>query len=334
MKPLVIRSMLGEKIERFPVWMMRQAGRYMPEYRALKEKYSFSELCLTPELSVQVAMQPINEFDFDAAILFSDIMIPARSLGFEIGFAPGPVVGNPIRTREDIQKLTTNIGLESLKNVFEAIKLLKPEIGNRALFGFAGTPWTLACYLLDQKPFKHFERSTIWAEKEPEALHLLLEKLTALTIAYTSEQVKAGADIIQLFDSWGGILTEKNYEEFSLNYSNKVFCELKKLNCKTILYLNGASHLENPLLKLEADGISIDSRTSVKKFSEVFPNQTVQGNLDASVLFGPNVFQKTKEILNSLGRESKFILNLGHGVLQETPYEGVREFIRAAKEYP
>lgn len=333
MKPLLIRSIEGEKIERFPVWIMRQAGRYMPEYRALKERYSFSELCLNPELSVEVAMQPIKAFDLDAAILFCDIMIPAKALGFDISFSPGPVVGNPIRTLEDVHQLPSVCDLDSLKTVFKSVELLKEEIGNRALLGFAGTPWTLACYLLDQKPFKHFERTSIWMHKNPVALHLLLEKLTELTISYVMEQVRAGADVIQLFDSWGGILPNADYENFSLNYSNRIFRSIKETGAKSILYINGASHLKSQLHKVQADGISIDSRTSLKDFDQTFLEHTLQGNLDPSALFGQDVKGSTKSLLKELSRKNRFILNLGHGVLQETPHEGVREFIAAVKEF-
>lgn len=333
MDPLLIRSINGEKIERFPVWIMRQAGRYMPEYRALKERYSFSELCMNSELSVEVALQPIKAFDPDAAILFSDIMIPARALGFDISFSPGPVVGNPIRTADDIERLASTCDLESLKPVFKSVELLKKEIGNRALLGFAATPWTLACYLIDQKPFKHFERSSIWMHKNPQALHQLLEKLTQLTISYVTEQIRAGADLIQLFDSWGGILPETYYQSFSLDYSNQIFRAIKELNAKSILYINGASHLETTLHKVQADGISIDSRTSLRNFDRTFPNHALQGNLDPSVLFSADVKETTKSLLNELTRKSKFVLNLGHGVLQETPHEGVRDFIAAAKEF-
>jgi uroporphyrinogen decarboxylase len=333
MKPLVIRTIEGEKIDRFPVWMMRQAGRYMPEYRALKERYSFSELCLNSELSVEVAMQPIKAFDFDAAILFSDIMIPARALGFDITFAPGPVVGNPIRSVDDIEALPVTSDLEPLTPVFEAVKLLKEQIADRALFGFAATPWTLACYLIDQKPFKHFERSTIWLNQRPRELHLLLEKLTELTVAYTLEQVKAGADIIQLFDSWGGILPKASYDEFSLNYSNKVFKALKLTNAKTILYINGASHLTENLGRSLADGFGIDSRATLSDFEKAFSNKTLQGNLDPSVLFGSSVREDTIRLLSGLYRKTQFILNLGHGVLQETPHGAVRDFVAAAKEF-
>jgi len=333
MKPLLIRSIEGEPIERFPVWIMRQAGRYMPEYRALKERYSFSELCLNPELSVEVALQPIKAFDLDAAILFCDIMIPAKALGFDISFAPGPVVANPIKTFEDIKRLPSFCDLDPLKTVFKAVELLKKEIGNRALFGFAGTPWTLACYLLDQKPFKHFERTSIWLHQNPTALHLLLEKLTELTVSYVMAQVRAGADVIQLFDSWGGVLPAAQYQEFSLNYTNRVFRALKETNSKSILYINGASHLVTPLTKVEADGIGFDSRTNLETFDLAFEKHTLQGNLDPSALFDPAVKELTQKLLKKLTRKNRFILNLGHGVLQETPHEGVREFIAAVKEF-
>jgi len=288
---------------------------------------------LNSELSVEVALQPIKAFDFDAAILFSDIMIPARALGFDISFQPGPVVGNPIRTASDVDQISGSPNLEELQTVFEAVRKLKASIGNRGLYGFAATPWTLACYLLDQKPFKHFERSTIWLNREEQTLRKLLDKLTELTIAYVREQVKAGADVIQLFDSWGGILPAEEYSNFSLPYANRVFEALKKENVHTLLYINGASHLSSILTGTSANGVSIDSRASISDFDSLFVGRCLQGNLDASVLFGSSVYERTTALLSSLKRDSQFVLNLGHGVLQETPWEGVQEFVRAAKEF-
>lgn len=332
-EPLLLRALRGESIERYPIWVMRQAGRYMEEYREMKARHSFSELCLVPELSVEVALQPIRAFGFDAAILFSDIMIPARTLGFGIDFAPGPVVKNPVKTGTDIQHLPQTPDLSPIKTVFEAIRTLKGELKGEALIGFAATPWTLACYLLDQKPFKHFERSLIWAQTEPLLLKRFLELLTVLTIEYTIEQVKAGAQVIQLFDSWGGILPPEMYQEFSLFYSNRIFQKLNDAGAETILYLNGAAPYEEQLQTLRAGGLSIDSKCSLSRFSATFPKLALQGNLESTILFSNDVESKTKEMLNSVNRKTSYIVNLGHGILQETPRASVRELVETVKSY-
>jgi len=330
--PLLLRSLRGEKIERFPVWMMRQAGRYMPEYRAMKERYSFLEMCLTPEISTEVALQPIKAFDLDAAILFSDIMIPAKALGFQIDFAPGPVVRNPITTVDDIHRLPAIPDLNELSPVFSALKLLKQELKAQALIGFAATPFTLACYLLNQKPFKHFERSLIWIRKDPENFKRLLESLTSLTLAYVLEQIKSGAQVIQLFDSWGGILPKDLYQEFSLTYSDRIFAVLQK-QAEGILYLNGALPYLELLEISEARTISIDSKTELTEAEAQLPSKGLQGNLDSSALFSSDVPGLTKEMLLKLKRSSRFVANLGHGILQETPLTGAQEFVTAVKEF-
>lgn len=325
--PLIVRAIKKEEIPRFPVWMMRQAGRYLPEYRQMKEKYSFSELCLNSELSVEVALQPISRFDFDAAILFSDIMIPARALGFEIEFNPGPVVGNAIKTTKQIEQLSTSPDLECLREVFSAVRGLRNALPEQiGVIGFAATPWTLACYLLDQKPFKHFERSLIWAEKEPESLKLLLAKLTELTRLYITEQVRAGAQVIQLFDSWGGILPPARYQELSLDYTEQVLQAASPAS--TILYVNGASPYLESLNSSKVDVLSVDSKTELSSLTKA-----IQGNLDASVLFGATVKEQTLRMLSGLGRNTGYVANLGHGVLQETPVEGVRQFVESVKSF-
>lgn len=326
---LILRAIRQEQIPRFPVWMMRQAGRYLPEYRQMKEKYSFSELCLTPELSVEIALQPIRRYKFDASILFSDILIPASALGFKLRFNPGPVVDNPVTTSAQIKALSDTPDLNCLRPVFDAVSGLRKALPQETgLIGFAATPWTLACYLIDQRPFKHFERTIIWAQKEEAALKLLLDKLTRLTELYIREQVKAGAEIIQLFDSWGGVIPPARYAELSLNYTERV---LKAASpAATILYLNGASPYIAQLNSSCADVISVDSRTELRAIS---PKKSVQGNLDPSVLFGKRVRESTEQMLAETGRTTGFIANLGHGVLQETPVEGVAEFVEAVKGY-
>ena len=338
--PLLVRALRFEPIPRPPVWLMRQAGRYMAEYRALKEQHSFLKLCQTPELACEVTMQPIDAFDPDAAILFADILLPLESMGLTIDFAPGPKVFNPIRTRKDVEALSDRA--HGLDYVGESLRLIRAGLVARAqggerkaLLGFAGAPWTMACYAIDQTPYKHFEASQIMANREPETLKLLLEKLAAVTTDYLVMQFEAGADAVQLFDSWAGNLSLADYERFALPYTQQIFAELRRRGCLTMLYANGAGHLLSAMAKSGADGISVDSRMPLATAEQIVGEGIVlQGNLDPTALFAPEkeLRDTTKRMLHELKRRSGYIANLGHGVLQHTPPEQVKRFIECVKE--
>lgn len=341
--PLLVRSIRGEKIERPPVWLMRQAGRYLEEYRAIKTRHSFLEMCRSPELAFEVSMQPIRFFAPDAAIVFADILLPAHCLGIEVVFSPGPKVINPIRNVEDLRGLTIGSPRESLSYVTSTISALRSELENlaiqnseprKAVIGFAGSPWTMACYLIDQGPFKHFEQTVIFAKEHPKAFGKFLEDLSRVTEDYLLAQVEAGADVVQLFESWGGILTLEDYRRFALPAAERVVSALRRKGVSVIYYLNGCSHLLPALQEVGASCISVDSRTSLKEARRCLEPQTaLQGNLDSTDLFLPRdeLFEKTRMMIQGLNEKTRYIANLGHGILQTTPRESVRTFIEAVK---
>ena len=215
MKPLIIKSLLGEEIPRAPVWLMRQAGRYLKEYNAIKEKYTFLEMCKNPEIAFEVSMQPMRFFGPDAAIVFADILLPAESIGIEIDFAPGPKIKNPIDSSFSTKSLKFKDIQLSQKHVFETISLLKKELSQgeepKAVIGFAGAPWTMACYLVNQKNFKNFSGTSIFAKQNKKVFHEFMEVLTNLTIEYVLAQIESGADMIQLFDTWAINLDQNDY---------------------------------------------------------------------------------------------------------------------------
>ena len=293
-------------------------------------------------MALEISLQPVRILDVDAAIVFADIMLPAEGMGFEIEFAPGPVVHNPIRSGRDVEALEVSDPYKNVSYVLDTIKALRQELtqldseGQRkAVIGFAGAPWTLACYLLDQGPFKHFHGTQVLAKKDPQMLELLLDKLCDCICNYLVAQHECGADAVQLFDTWAGNLSAEDYQRFALPHTIKIFESLKKVGCPCTLYINGSSHLL-PKLKLSgADCISVDWRTGLTEASEILGDKiAIQGNLDPSELFGPQneLKLKTSQMLNSWQRSSGYIVNLGHGILPTTPRENAIEFINTAKQ--
>lgn len=330
MKPLLIRAINREKIERPPVWLMRQAGRYLTEYCELREQHGFLGLCKSPELAAEVTLQPLQAFDLDAAIIFSDILLPAESLGFELAFAPGPVVANPLRTADDVTSRKAGNIYSSLRYVYKALKIVREELNRKhvgkALLGFAGAPWTLACYLIEQGPFKQFYGAQVFASKHPQAIRLFLDKLTDIICEYVTYQVENGAEVIQLFDTWAGILSTESYRSLALPYTEKIIEQIKKAGASSILYVNGCSHLL-PLMKQSgADVLSIDWRIPLPEAENVVGDDVaLQGNLNPASLFAPpeTITQEVTLMLGSVRRKTGYIVNTGHGVLPTTPRESV-----------
>jgi uroporphyrinogen decarboxylase len=339
-QPLLLQAISGAEIERPPVWLMRQAGRYMKEYRDLKEKHGFLGLCRSPELAVEVTLQPIDFLDPDAAIIFSDILIPAEVLGFSVDFKPGPVVANAVSNSDDVFKLKIG-SLKDVQFVCDAISGLRAELESRAegkqrkaVIGFCGSPWTMACYLISQTPYKGFQGTKVFAAENPKAMHHLLETLTTVLSDYLIAQIEAGADVVQIFDSWGGILNKEQYNEFGVPYLNKMVNSVKTTGAPCVLYTNGGDHLLEEMKPIGADVISLDWRTEIDRAEEVFAGDlALQGNLDPSVLFETReqVVTKTKAMLSSMTRRTSFIANLGHGILQKTPPENAKAFVDTIK---
>lgn len=334
---LILRALRGEQTERVPVWMMRQAGRYLPEYRALREKYSFFERCQNPELACEITLQPVDIIGVDAAILFSDILVVPQAMGMEVQLIEnkGPILPEPIKTSSDLARLTTPSVEDTLGYVADALKLIKNELNGRVpLIGFAGAPWTLLCYMVEGKGSKTFDTAKAFCYTQPETAHKLLQIITDTTIAYLKMQVKAGADLVQIFDSWGGLLSPQDFETFSLQYIRQIIAALKD-ECPTIIFAKGAWFALEEMSATGANGIGLDWCVPPQYAREkVGKNTTLQGNFDPAWLFLPipQIQNKVKQMLDAFGSE-RYIANLGHGILPTVPVDHARAFVDSVKEF-
>ena len=313
-EPLLVRVARREPVERTPVWFMRQAGRSLPEYRALRERHSFFELARTPELCAEVTLQPVRRHGVDAAVLFADIMSPVIGMGIDVELVEsvGPVVERPIRSRADVDALHTT---EPDDAVLEAIRIVRRELDEaRALIGFCGGPFTVAGYLVEGRPARDFAHTKALMYREPETWHALMDVLASQFAQYVRAQAQAGADVVQLFDSWVGALSTSDYEEFVAPYSERI---LAATDVPTIHFGTGATEaLLQALTGAGGDVIGLDWRLS---FDAVPEDRAVQGNLDPAVLLGPweRVEAAAREVLDAAEGRSH-IFNLGHGVLPAT----------------
>lgn len=334
---LLLRSLRGENVERPPVWMMRQAGRYLPDYIKLKEKYSFFERCQQPELSAAITLQPIDQVGVDAAIIFSDILVVPQAMGLEVQMVEGkgPYLPDPIKQYEDISRLRIPDVNESLGYVFDALRLTKQMLAGRTpLIGFAGSPWTLLCYMVQGKGSKTFDEAKAFCFTQPKTAHRLLQMITNTTIAYLKGQVKAGADVIQIFDSWGGLLNPVDFEEFSLQYIRQILQALKE-ETLTILFAKGAWFALDKMSATGANALGIDWCITPQIARRFAGDQiTLQGNFDPAHLLGPipDIKKGVKEMIDAFG-VNRYIANLGHGILPNVPVDHARAFVDAVKEY-
>ena len=334
---LLLKALRGEKVERPPVWMMRQAGRYLPDYMKLKEKYSFFERCQVPELATTITMQPVDQVGVDAAIIFSDILVVPQALGMEVQMVEGrgPLLPEPIKQYRDIDKLQVPDVNEKLGYVFDALKLTKQTLNGRVpLIGFAGAPWTLLCYMVQGKGSKTFDEAKAFCFTQPEAAHRLLQMITDTTIAYLKGQAKAGADVVQVFDSWGGLLSPADFETFSLQYIRQIITALKD-DCLTIIFAKGAWFALEGMSRTGANGLGIDWCITAKMARQLAGNDvTLQGNFDPSKLYAPvsEIKKSVKKMIDEFGTH-RYIANLGHGILPDIPVDHARAFVDAVKEY-
>ncbi len=334
---LLLRTLRGEATERVPVWMMRQAGRFLPEYRALREKYSFFERCQTPALAAEITIQPVDIVGVDAAILFSDILVVPQAMGLEVQMieSKGPVLPKPISTAEDVKRVHIPDVDETLGYVFDAIKLIKQELNGRVpLIGFAGAPWTLLCYMVEGKGSKTFDKAKAFCYTQPELAHTVLQMITDTTIAYLKGQAKAGADVVQIFDSWGGLLSPHDFENYSLKYIRQIVAALKD-EVLTIVFAKGAWQSLDAMAATGAAGLGIDWCIKPQVARQMAgSNITLQGNFDPAKLLAPiTVIQKeTTDMLNAFGK-GRYIANLGHGILPNVPVDHARAFIDTIKEW-
>lgn len=334
---LLLRALRGESTERTPVWMMRQAGRYLPDYMKLKEKYSFFERCQRPELAAEITIQPVDQVGVDAAIIFSDILVVPQAMGMEVQMieGKGPILPNPIKKYADLDKLVRPDVNEKLGYVFDALRLTRKELNGRVpLIGFAGAPWTLLCYMVQGKGSKTFDDAKIFCYTQPESAHRLLQMITDTTIEYLQGQAAAGADLVQIFDSWGGLLSAEDFENISLPYIRQIVEALKDI-VPTIIFAKGAWHSLKAMADTGAQGLGIDwciTPGLARQFAG--DNVTLQGNFDPAKLLLPipQLGKEVKNMLQAFGGH-RHISNLGHGILPNVPVDHARAFVDTVKEY-
>lgn len=334
---LFLRALKGETTERPPVWMMRQAGRYLPDFMALKAKHSFFDRVETPELATEITVMPIDQVGVDVAILFSDILVINQALGQEVQMVPGkgPYIPKPIRTAKQVQDIPVVDVKDRLSYVYEAIKMTKKELAGRVpLIGFAGSPWTILCYMVEGQGSKTFDIAKSFCFKEPEAAHQLLQKITDITIDYLKEKVAAGADVVQIFDSWGGLLSPNDYRTFSLQYIRQI-AEALHTYAPVIAFGKGCWFALEEMSQLPVSALGVDWTISPQKAREFTKsNITLQGNFDPARLLGTRkeIVQLTKQMIDDFGPQ-KYIANLGHGILPNVPVENAKAFVETVKEY-
>ncbi len=336
MNDRLLRACRREHVDRTPVWMMRQAGRYMKEYREIRQKVSFLDLCKTPDLAVEVSLQPYRILDVDAVIFFSDILIPVEAMGVGVSLTDkGPEIATPIRTQQAVDALRIPDPALDVPFVAAILKDLRSEIQNAVpVIGFAGAPWTLASYMVEGGASKSFAEIKTLAFREPHVLHALLDKLASTVTAYLLFQIQSGAQVIQLFDTWAGELNRSDYEEFALPYTRRIFEALGR-RVPRILYVNGCAAILESMADSGADVLSVDWRIPMAEARRrVGDRVALQGNLDPCVLLGSKdrIASKTSEILEQAGPRGH-IMNLGHGILPSTPVENAKTFIESAKSH-
>jgi uroporphyrinogen decarboxylase len=319
--PLLVRALRREPVERTPVWFMRQAGRSLPEYRKLRERHSFFEVANTPELCAEVTLQPVRRHGVDAAVLFADIVTPVLGMGIDVELVEGvgPVVAEPVATAADVERLKLPDPEQAYAPVLEAVRIVRGELGtDQALVGFCGGPFTVAGYLVEGKPTRDFVRVKELMYREPDVWHALLDRLADGFAAYVAAQAAAGADVIQLFDSWVGVLSVADYDEFVAPYSARV---LAAVDVPTIHFGTGTMHLLPAMAVTGGDGIGLDWRMPLDDgWAAVGFEHAVQGNLDPAVLLGTRerIEAAARDVLARAGGRPGHVFNLGHGVLPDT----------------
>lgn len=334
---LIIRSALGQDVERIPVWLMRQAGRVLPEYRATRSKAkNFIEFVKSPELAAEVTVQPVDILGVDAAIIFSDILVIPEAMGlpYEMIESKGPNFPKTIQTKSDVDNIVV-APEENLEYVFEAIRLTKKELNQRVpLIGFAGAPWTILAYMVEGSGSKTFSKAKQFLYKEPKLSHALLEKITLSTINYLKAQVKAGANIIQLFDSWAGILGPEQYSEFAMKYIKIICDEINELVPVTVFAKDAWFALEE-MKDLNCATIGLDWTIKPQLARKIIGStKTLQGNADPCLLFADDktIVEKTQNMIREFG-VNRYIANLGHGLYPDLSKEKVKLFVDTVKQY-
>lgn len=334
---LYLKALRGETVERPPVWMMRQAGRFLPEFRELRDKYDFFTRCQTPELASEITMMPIRRYPLDAAILFSDILVIPQAMGmdFQMIEGTGPWLETPIRTPEQVRNIIVPNVDDTLGYVFEAIEMTLEKLDNDIpLIGFAGSPWTILCYCVEGKGSKTFDLAKRFCFQHPEAAHELLQKITDTTIAYLKRKVEKGVSAVQIFDSWGGMLSPYDYQTYSWHYINQIVEALSPLT-HVIAFGKGCWFAleEMTLSKVSALGVDWTIRPEMAR-TLTNHTMTLQGNFDPARLYSsPEIIRKmVHQMIDRFGKD-RYIVNLGHGILPNIPLENADAFIRAVVEW-
>ena len=336
MEPLLVRATRREPVERTPVWFMRQAGRSLPEYRAVRERHSFWEVAHTPELCAEVTLQPVRRHGVDAAVMFADIMTPVLGMGLDVELVEGvgPVVAEPVRTLAAIERLRVPEPDEAFAPLLEAIGIVRRELtAEQAVVGFCGGPFTVAGYLVEGKPSREFATVKTLMYREPEVWRALLDKLADCFGAYLAAQVRAGADVVQLFDSWVGALSPADYDEYVAPWSARI---LAAAGAPTIHFGTGTSTLLPAMAGAGGDVIGLDWRIPLDDGWSLVPDRAVQGNLDPAVLLGPwdRVEAAARDVLARAGGRPGHIFNLGHGVLPRTDPEQISRLAQLVQALP
>ncbi len=324
-------------VDRTPVWLMRQAGRYQPEYRAIRERHGFIEMCKTPELAARIALAPIDQFDFDAAILFSDLLFPLEAMGLGLVYeeGEGPVLDPPVRTAADVERLAVPDPTRGTGFVLEAIRETKAALADRVpLLGFAGAPWTLATYLVEGRTSKSFHRIQSLRYSDPALLHRLLDKVARTVALYLDAQLEAGADAVQIFDTWSEILSPSDYAEFGYPYTRQVIEGLRSDRGPVVLFCRGGNLYLDWMVETGADCLSIDWRASLEEARMRHGHRvSLQGNLAPSALAAcpERIREEVRRVLEDFGPGNGHVFNLGHGVLPDIPPDHVRALVEAVR---
>ena len=334
---LLLQALHGKTLRRPPVWMMRQAGRYLPDFMKLKEKYDFFTRCQTPELASEITVMPIDQIGTDAAILFSDILVVPQAMGVEVQMKPdfGPWLPNPIRSQADIDRVETPDVNDRLHYVMEAITHSLERLDNRVpLIGFAGAPWTIFCYMIQGQGSKTFDKAKAFCFSQPESAHKLLQKITDTTIAYLRAKHKAGVHVVQLFDSWGGVLSPDDYTTFSWQYSNQIINALGD-DVPVILFAKGCWYALHDMAQSKAKALGVDWTCTARNARYLTGGQmTLQGNFDPARLLSPiaEIEKQTRDMIEQFGT-TNYIANLGHGILPNIPVDHAKAFVDTVKSY-
>jgi uroporphyrinogen decarboxylase len=337
MNDTFLKACMGEPVDYTPVWIMRQAGRYLPEYQAVRAEVDFLTLCKTPELAAKVTIQPVERLGVDAAILFSDILIPVEAMGMHLEFSDrkGPVLREPVRTKSALERLIIPDTEDSMPFVLETIRILRRRL-NVPLIGFSGAPFTLATYIIEGGSTKSFANTKKIMFQNPGLFNDLMDKLTVTVISYLTAQIRAGAQAVQVFDSWAGILTPEDYRNYVLPYVKRAISELKKEGVPVIYFANECAGLLGEIKKTGADVIGIDWRIDLKEaIKRLGKRYSVQGNLDPCALYLPKdkIEERVKDILWKGEFARGHIFNLGHGILPETPVENAIAMVEAVHKF-